>query len=346
MTTLDKNLLRHGVLIGAETGGYGTGGGLPLSAATDGVLAYETPTTTLDYADLGVREGISGSGSNKLRPVAPSARKGSFDMVHYFKGAGAAYSSSVVSTADILLRGLGMSAVVDTTPESEKWTYAPISTGLESLVAEVYTRGQKHVFAGGYVSKLEIAASGLVVPKWTASVAGIMSALPTDVAVPSITYPSGSVQNPKATNVALTLANGGQTYTAKVREWTFAMERTLDERIDQNLANMTHAGFFNGARAITFELTLEASTLTTSDPWVATAGTINPYGLFENEKDIAVALTVGGTQYNKFSLSMPTARLTAAPTENAEGNIATWGLSFDVMPSADGLEDEFTVVTA
>lgn len=340
-----KNTLRHGVLLAAETGSYGSG--LPtLSASTDGFLTYETPKPAPRWLHDGTREGISGAGTTELTPVNPSGQASDVSLVHYFKGGGAAYSSSVVPSVDLLLRALGMSATLDATASSEKWTYAGISTSFESLVAEIYSRGQKWNYFGSQASKLVLEADGMVVPKWTFDLAGIQQADPADVALPTITYPGGSLRNPKAVNIALTIDSGGTVFTGIPRSLTLTIEREMTDRTSQNDANGYHLGFELGPRTATLNVVFESTAVVVSTPHT-TATAVDPYRLFSDlaNHPLAVNMNIGGTQYNRFKVAAPTAQIVGPPSEDEDGAIALWGIDLKFYPSADGLEDDFTIVS-
>jgi len=340
-----KNTLRHGVLLAPETGAYGSGTPA-LSAATDGFLTYETPVPASKWANDGTREGVSGAGTTDLTPVNPSGQASEVSLVHYFKGAGAAYAASVVPSVDRILRALGMSATLDATPGSEKYTYAGISSSFESLVAEIYTRGQKYNYFGAQCPKLVIEADGMVVPKWTVDMSGIQQSDPVDAAVPAITYPGASLRNPKATNIGLTIDQGGTVFTGIPRSFTFTMERELTDRTSQNDANGYHLGFELGPRIMTLDVAFEATALVVGTPHV-TATAIDPYRLYSAlaTHPVLVNLTVGPTQYNRFKIQGPTAQVMGPPSEDNDGPIALWGMQFKFFPSADGLEDDGTIVT-
>lgn len=63
----------------------------------------------------------------------------SFDVE--LKGPGSAYSVYNTPEIGVLLRGCGLSETIDVTASSEKVTYAPVSSGLESLTLYLYQDG-------------------------------------------------------------------------------------------------------------------------------------------------------------------------------------------------------------
>lgn len=340
-----KNTLRHGVMVAIETTSYGSGTPA-LATATDGLLTYETPQPKPKWLDEGTREGISGAGTTELTPVNPSGQGSEADLIHYFKGSGAAYAASVRSSVDRMLRAFGMSATVDVTGGSEKVTYAGISTSFESIVAEIYAKGQKYNWRGAQISKLVIEANGMVVPKWTFSAFGIQDGDPADSAVAAIVYPGASLKNAKAVNIGLTIDRGGTVFTGVPRSWTLTLEREITERTSQNDANGNHMGVELGARSANLEVVFESTAVVVSTPHVTTTA-IDPYRLYRalETHPVLIDLNVGGTQYNRFKVQAPTAIVSGPPSEDSEGPIALWGINFKFFPSADGLEDDFTIIT-
>lgn len=343
--TVAKNLGKHGVLLAMETTSYGSGTPA-LSGTTDGFKVYETPDVEYAMQFTGAREGVTGTGGANLPPVLPAARSAKASLQTYFKGAGVAYSASVRSSLDRALRGLGLQATFSGGVGSEIVTYVPINLDqtLSSLVGEIYTRGQKNVLKGAFVSKFVMASSGLAVPKCSFDLQGIASAPPTDAAVPTITAFAPTVKNPKASNIGLTLATGGQTFTPVCRDFTITIEREITERVDQNDAAGNHPGFYLGDVKAMLEVVFEATPVVTGSPY-ASATAFDVYRQFENMREIDANLTIGATQYNKFNFQAATAHVQDFANEDREGPIATWGLTLQCDPSTEELLDLFAIVT-
>lgn len=341
-----KQLMRRAALLALETSNYGSGTPA-LSSSTDGFLLYEEPEPTLSYLNDGSREGIAAGGTGRLQNVAASGLAVSCDLVHYFKGAGAAYSASARATVDRLLRAHAMNATVTTTTGSEKVEYTPTSdhTSFASLVGELYRGGQKYAFKGGYCNKVVISSVGLVVPKWTFSVKGIGS-LPTDAAVPSVTYPGTTLLNPKATNIQLSLASGAQTFAAaKVREFTFTSELEMVERANQNSSTDDHAGLALGQRTTTtLEVLFEATALVTGTPYVSSTA-FDPFRLYQNGALVVGSLTVGANQYNRFKLAGSYLQLSEVPKEEKDGPVSLWRCTFACNPQTEAQDNSITLTT-
>lgn len=345
MAPVAKNLGKFGALVALETTSYGSGTPA-LVNTTDGFKIYEPPEVELTMQYDGTREGATGTGMQMLTPIAPAGRSGKVSLVHYFKGSGVAYSASVRASIDRILRGMGMNAAFTGGAGTEIVTYTPIvvDQSVSSLVAEIYNRGQKYSFKGAYVSKFTMDAQGMIVPKCTFDVQGIVTSAPTDAAVPAITAFAPSVKNPKASNLGLTIATGGQTFTPVLRGFTINMEREFAERVDQNDSTGAHPGFYIGDWKATLDLTFEATAVVTGSPY-ASATAFDVYRVFENMVDLNVALTVGTVQYNKFRLLAPTAHTQNFAKEEREGPIALWTATLQLDPSTEELLDPFSIVT-
>jgi hypothetical protein len=342
---LAKNLNRHGVLVAIETGTYGSGAPAP-STTTDGILAYATPEVATEYTDSGAREGNVGGGSSALSYVAASGRKRSFSLEHYFTGPGAAYSASVRSSIDRMLRLAGFSATVGGGAGTERIDYAPIAEAFSFGVFTVYARQQTYDLNGAFVNKVTISSVGLPAPKWTFDVIGRAGSPPADASVPAITNYGGStsLKSPKATAIGFAITAGGQTYQPVLREWTLTFEREVAERISENEAGGNHAGVYPGQYTIRLEALVEATAVVTGAPHVSTTA-FDPYRLYEAASGMALAWTVGATQYNRFGFAAPNAQFTAAPREEREGPVALWGLDMMLHATTDGGTDPLTIST-
>lgn len=315
---------------------YGTA--VALAGATDGVQLAARPEPSLEYLHDGSRGRAPGSGG-KMQSVVPSGLGFAMTAEMEPVGAGAAYSAGVVPPGvHTLLRSGGMEAVGSFTGGAEKYTYTPESgpTGFDSLTVEAYVAGQKHPGRGVY-STFAIAAEGLVVPTWSFELQGI-GTIPTDAALPSITYPVVTNLPPKATSIALTI---GTFNIPKVRSFTFTVGRELHVRADQSGTD-AHAGFTPGDRAPTLEVTIEAVTLHTASPW-HTATTLNPYELKDDKIVVAVTIAVGTVQYKRWKLNLPQATLLEVE-DGEDGATATWTLTFQPHVSTPILDDDFNIV--
>lgn len=135
-------LTNRDVILAKVEGTYGVDS---TPAAGDAVLV-ESPS----WADAGLRmvdrPAVSATIDTRQQIYAGALKTVSFDVE--LKGAGAAYSGSVLPEMDALLRACGFASTVDTTPGSETVTYDPVSTGFESCTIYYYQDGHRHILTG------------------------------------------------------------------------------------------------------------------------------------------------------------------------------------------------------
>lgn len=338
--SVQKDLNKFGVGLGIEATGYGAGG--TIAPATDGHLVYEDPEVTRTPQQDGSRAGKVATGYASLQNVAASGFKNEWDMAMYWRGPGAAYTTtSIYSTIHRVLLLLGMTGTNDAT----KWTYAFTSDNFSTGFAEVYVRRQKYVAAGVYCKQLVVTAKGKETPQFKASLVGIETAKPVDAAVPAFTYPYLTKASPKAAKIALTLTDGaGGAFAGRVQDFTLTLTRDVAERENQQDANGNHGGFALGLYHAKLDATIEATSLVTASPYTQTTQ-LNPYQLYDNGTPLALAFTVGSAVGLRWKATSSTAQLTASPKEDKNGTVALWGLSLECKPANDASEADFTFVT-
>lgn len=326
-----KSTNEWGVLL-KEEASYNAGGSV--DAAADGFLVLEDPVVQIGYLHEGQRRNERGPMNVGMKRVRKSGRSGEATLVHEGAGAGEAYSATARPTFHRLLRILGFSATLDATVDAEAYTYA-LGSGVSAL-AEIYTREEMTALQAIYGRDLTISADGPVVPSWEVPIVGLMPALPTDAAVPSITYPS--VEPPKAENIQLEI---GDFASAVVREFTFRLNGETAPRADQNAAN-GHAGFARGARRPTLEMLIESDSLV-GTPFHTAAG-LNPYELQDAATALGISLVVGEVKYERWKLIAPAAQLGDPIEVDADGPTALWRLSWELNPTTPAAKDNLTIV--
>lgn len=336
-----KQRVKFGFMIHLETT-YGVSFGA-LTVGTDGAQLCDIPSFKPDiYIHDGHRGRAPGAGG--ILPLVPPSGygfEGKVDM--YPIGFNAAYSvSNVPPGVHQLLSICGMQPTGSFTGGSEKYTYAPESgpLGFDSGTVEGYVDGQKYPGMGVYGSFV-ITSTGPDVPMWSFDLKGIGNGLPTDAAVPAITYPSALILPPKATNITLSIGTGTPFTAAKVRGFTFTQNRALSQRANSNAGG--HAGFTPGLRSPTFEVTIEQTLLVgLTNPWYS-ATQINPYGMKQDRNSLLVTLTVGSVQYNRYQLNFPQAQLLTVE-DFEDGSTALWKLVFTCPMSTPSADDDFNIV--
>lgn len=324
-----KTLKKWGVLAGLETT-YNDG--TAVAANADGLLVLEQPTPRVAYANEGMRRGETGPMAVGLLNVPPSgAMVEDLTLIHEAAGYGAAYSAANFPSCHVPLVAAGFDPTLDDTGSAESYTYILGDGG--SLAAEIYTRQQMYALDGCYTDLL-IEADGPEIPVWSFPVFGLIT-IPTESAVPSITS-YNNIAPPKAVSMTITMGLFG---SAVVRQFSLALNRTVEPRLDQNGAG--HAGFSTGVVSPELTTIIEADTFV-ADPYHA-AGGINPYELIANATALALVLTVGSVQYNKYTITAPQAQLKPLG-EDEDGPTALWELTWRLPPSAPHLLDNFDIV--
>lgn len=316
-------------------------GGGSVAAATDGQWMLDPAEAEVSYLNDGARIAQAPGTGNSFKRLAPSGRDFKLRYRAEGRGAGVAYSASVFPPdVHIGLRISGHGVATDVTGGVEKQTYTPLSLNdatWPSAVAEAYARGQKYPFQAAY-GDMSWAIDGPGTMVFEFPVSGIQTALPTDVAVPSITYSALTTTPPKAESMAWTFGSftGGIVRSAK-----FSKGQTISgPRLNQN--NGGHSGFSMGARNPTLEVTLEAVALTTATPWSA-AGTLNPYGLRDTALPLAISMVLGPSGvYNRVKFNAAQAQVVDVK-EAADGPTALWTVTFECKPSSPILSDDYSL---
>lgn len=308
-----------------------------LSASTDAIDLYEEPEADPDYAHNGERHGKSPASHGGRKRVG---RMGRFADGVTLKmepaGAGSAYASNNLPNVHTLMRGAGFAPTLVTTSGSESVAYAPHAVDAEeSLTVELYRRKEKHPLCGWYsdfVFDLDLHG----IPSFEFAGKGAYSALPSDVAFPSFTLPT--IEPPKGQAVNFSVTIGGTTFVAgKIKKLRQQLERNIAARASDNVTG-NHGGFNVGAeRVFTLEAIIEATTLPGS-PYISSTAA-NPWELMERGTVMALAFSVGATQYRKFDFAAATAQLIEAPSQ-LEGTAAMWALKFHCLPSSLTANDE------
>jgi hypothetical protein len=330
-------------LMAKEEATYGTP--VALAGATDGVqLQYPDRNIgaplRISY-DFDGDLGPSVASLATIKRVAQSGRSVAGPLPTRARPGGAAYSASVVPSVHRLLKAAGYDATLDATGGAEKYTYAPTAPGpaFTSLTSELYTRGEKWPVTG-LISDLKIDFANPAPPIWTFDIMSILSALPTDAAVPAITYPLQAVAPPLASSIALTLGNFTSA-NAVVMSGGFALTRQMFPRIA--LSNgAAHLGFIPGGRDPLLKVVLESTALTGGGAGTA-AATFNPYDLRELGLSVAVTLQFGTTQFNRYKIVCPQAQVIDAVEQN-NGPIATVELTIKPFASTAVANDDHTIV--
>lgn len=326
-------------VMGKEETTYGTA--VALATTADGIqLQFDNrdyPWATLDYAydgDLGPSVGNLGT----VLRAAKAGRSLKYEAPTRAKGAGAAYTASVLPSVHRLLKASGCDAALTTTSAAEKYVYSPSAPGTTytSLTMELYGRGEK-VPLIGVLSDINIEFPNGGPPLWRFGLNGYLSADISDVATPTITYPLTSVQAPLANGVVLTL--GSLSANAVLYSGSFALNREILPRVALT-GSGGHLGFVPRGRQPEAKVVLEATALVGTPFTSSTA--FDAYKLEEAATSLAFSIRFGTVQYNKWLLSFPQAQVIAAAPTVVNG-VACVELTVRAYTSTPVAADDMTI---
>lgn len=320
-----KQVILYGLLAKTPETGSVYGAGVTLVAATDGVLLGREALMDIGYAELGERIAAPGSAAAMMRRAPPSGRIATFPVRMEMRGLASAYSAPVTPPDGVHTMMLisGHQGIFTT----DHWDYTPISSAWNSAGGEGYSRGQKYVLAGLYSDfNFLLENPGIMFLEFPTS--ALLTADPTDVSLPAITYLPSAVIPPKANNIVLNIH--GVT-TTKVRRISGKKNQVIAPRLDINSGG--HAGFAMGQRMMTVEIEIEATAL----------ATLNPYALWSAGTQLsAFTFTVGAAANNKWKFLAPAAYIVDVK-EGTDGPSATWILTIVCPPTTATANDDYTI---
>lgn len=325
-------------LLGKEEATYGTA--IALTTTSDGLLMQFTDRNvgapaSIEYAYDGDLGPSVASGATTKR-AAPAGRSFRASIPFRAKGYGSAYSAANVPNLHKIIKASGFDAALTSTTSSEKYTYTPTAegTGYTSLTLNAYARGELWA-ASGCVGNLSINFDNQAPPVWTFDCRGIAS-VPTDAGVPTITYPSFNTIPPLASSATVVI--GSFTTNAIVLGGSFTFNRGIDNpRVP---ISGTHLGFVPSGRGPRMTLTVEQTAFVGS-PYHTSAG-LDPTLLREAATSIAVSIAFGSTQYNRYTIALPTAQLVNVTPAN-NGPVATVTLEFAGHGSTPTTNDDCSI---
>lgn len=329
-----KNSFLQGLLVKAESSYLGGGS---LSTSTDGIVLAQPVELARAYAAQSDRRATGVGGW--YRQAAPVGYVRSGTITVHPRGAGVAYSSGSVVPYDVhvLLTASGHTAAVTTTGGSERWDYTPTTgpSGFTSAVIQGYARGELVKVAGVYAD-LTITADGPGLPTFAFAFDGVedMTAF-ADSSVPSITV-NTTVVPPNAAGASVAI---GSFTTASVRRFAFAPKRARAPRFNLNTAS-GHGGFTLANREPEFTVSVEKTALV-ANPF-HTAGGLDVYRLADAATPIALSVTVGTTQYNRWKVVCPQAQLVGI-AESDDGGTAVVDLTFRPHQSTPYTADDYYI---
>lgn len=296
-------------LLAKIEGTYGTDSA-PV-AGTDGVLVDErlwNPTNP-EHAFENTREDAASGTLFRLFPATPRGRMVEFEITWDARGAGAAYSISVLPEADPLLRACGLLRTDDFAGGTENIIYTPRDTGHESCTVHVHAGGNRYQIVGCRgVLAIPISAGGQ--SRFVFSMSGIMIVNPATIALPSITYDATIA--PPSVNMALT-----------VGPWSpdaFSLELAGGQDI-QRLDGVNAVEGIQEFAIVGFDPIMTVNARTT------VLATYDPYADMRARTSRAIAIAAGTVQYNKWDLAVVDAYV-RDPSHSVDNGVVAYDLEY------------------
>lgn len=308
-----------------------------LSASTDALLPFvedggPAAPEALDYVvDGNTGRSASGLVANLRHAPTGLSRSGSFKCLP--RGRGSAYSAAIFPPNEIhrfmLVSGFDATYSATPTPRILYTLTAPDSYGAV-MTLEQWAQGSVYQ-QRDVIANWSFEASGIGLPLFSFDWKGVMTTLPTDASYPSLTIDAATVQPFPTVAVvgALGAFSGPQ-----IRRASFNLNRQIDTaRANQNITG-GHAGFVRSGVNPTFEIEIERPARATFDP----------ESIRSTAASQAISYQVNpGSQYNRFTLSLPTAQLVNVVPGN-DGSIPTVTLTYEAKPSTRTANDAITVI--
>ena len=250
-----------------------------------------------------------------LLPIAPGLPRGwmvTGEIGVELRGAGAAYSASVLPDVAVLLRSCGLTQAIDTTGGSEFVTYTPASSSHSSCTIYGYANGLLYIITGVRANvRWPWTAGGLGMLRF--SFQGFLAAAPTTVSLPAITY--AAPVPPGAVAMSLTVGSWSPDVIGGEFDLGAVVQRNDSGNATDGIAEFAISEFHPKVK------------LSTKAVLVATA---NPHSDIRAATSRAINWTYGATQYNKALLVNTNAYY--ASIRNTEQNRFTgWDLESDLV---------------
>lgn len=157
------------------------------SPTTDAIRPVGIPTFTPSYLEPGLRDDVVTGRMGTVGRTAPAGRMGTVEITTEVRGAGAAYSISVLPEPHPLLLISGMSSQFTATGGAEKYDYWPVDTGFQTATVYAYGAG-KLVKMIGCVATWKLRSDARGRGFFTFTITGKIASDPTEVALPALTH--------------------------------------------------------------------------------------------------------------------------------------------------------------
>lgn len=270
-----------------------------LTAADVGAMAIE-PKVDVDITMY--ERNLSKSSIGRFQAL-PGSRFSTFTCKLEVKGAGSAYSVSVLPALDRFFMACGMAKTIDATGGSESVTYKPATEGVKSYTIGVFEDGVLQSIKGARGSMKITCKSGEPVMAEFEFI-GVYNGV-TDVALLSPTYES--TIPPIFRSASLLIG----TYSPIMSAINIDMANVMHLREDVNAA----AGYLS-------TVITDRNVNGDMDPEMVLIAEQDWYGIWQAGTTGVLSFgDIGSTQYNKFDLTAPKMLTTKVSDEDAEGQV-------------------------
>jgi hypothetical protein len=290
-----------------------------LTTAEGGILAID-PKVSINIT---MHERNASKASIGKLAALPGSRFSTFTFKAEVKGAGAAYSASVLPALDPYFMACGAARTLVVTPGSETVTYAPASSGVSSYTFGSYEDGIIKSIMGSTGSCRLTHKAGLPVMAEFEFI-GVHNGV-TDGAILAPTYES--TIPPIFRSAALTV--GAYSPVMSGINIDFGNSMHLRESV-------------NAASGYLSNVITDRNPTGDYDPEMVLVATQDWYGLWQAGTTAALSIGyVGSTQYNKFKITAPKMLPTNVSDDDAEGQVIA-GQTFQLAENSG--DDEWSIL--
>lgn len=273
---------------------------------------------------------VVGRGSlSKLPASQPGPRHWQLDFRVPIRGAGAAYSASVLPRVGPLLRACGFQQTLVTTPGSETVTYVPRSESFESINLYYNWDGLLYKLLGtrGTVNFV-VRTGGILYAEF--SFQGLYTQ-PADVAIVNVTG-EPTVQFPVLLSGVFQI--GSENYAAPFQNWNLNMGGVLVADPDPSAADgISQIYLVNRQPEGSF------------DPTAVLVATFDWYSKWKAGTIMDMSFTHGTAQYNKITFTMSQVQAKEI-TPGDRGQLGMFSVPFRVVDNSESGDSEVSIVFA
>jgi hypothetical protein len=271
---------------------------------------------------------VVGRGSlSKLPASQPGPRHWQCDFRVPVRGAGAAYSSSVVPRISSLLRACGLQETIVDTPGVETVTYVPRSENFESINLYYNWDGLLYKMLGTRGSvNFVVRTGGILFAEFTFQGLYVQ---PTDSALVTVTG-EPTVQFPVLLSGAFQI--GSENYAAPFQNWNLNMSGVLVADPDPSAADgISQIYLVNRQPEGSF------------DPTAVLVATFDWYSKWKAGTIMDMSFTHGTTQYNKIAFTMSQVQ-SKDVTPGDRGQLGMFTTPYRVVDNSAAGDSEVSIV--